>query len=221
MFDMKQNNQSSWAARLRKISALCLALVATSSAMAQDKVTAFIKPGETKVLSVALKNDASYTAFQMQIKLPEGLSFTEDAVTLTRKADSHKVEANKVDNQTMRLVAYSYDGTTGNENLTGNYGDLLLVNVTASENFVAKDIELSDVVFVDSDLAGQTIETKVVGLLGDVDGNNKINTSDASAILMILADKVPSSYDEDAADMDQSGKVNTSDASAILKELSR
>ena len=218
---MKQNNQTSWAARLRKLSALCLALVATSSAMAQDKVTAFIKPGETKVLSVALKNDAKYTAFQMQIKLPEGLSFTDNAVTLSRKAASHQVEANKVDDSTLRVVAYSYDGTTGNENFTDSYGDLLQVNVTASADFVAKDIELSDVIFVDSNLNGQNIQTKVVGLLGDVNSDNKLNTSDASAILMKLADKVPSVYDEDAADMDGSGNVNTSDASAILKELSR
>lgn len=218
---MRQNNHSSWAARLRKISALCLALMVSSGAMAQDKVTAFIKPGETKQLSIALKNEASYTAFQMQIKLPTGLSFTDDAVTLSRKTSSHQVEANKVDDSTMRVVAYSYDGTTGNENFTDNYGDLLLVTVTAADNFVAKDIELSDVVFVDSDLAGQNIETKIVGLLGDVDSNNKLNTADASAILMKLADKVPAAYDEDAADVDGSGKVNTSDASAILKELAR
>lgn len=55
--------------------------------------------------------------------------------------------------------------------------------------------------------------------MGDVNGDGKINTVDASYILMYLVDKAPAGFVESAADVDGSGKINTVDATLILKKL--
>ena len=54
---------------------------------------------------------------------------------------------------------------------------------------------------------------------GDVNGDGKINTVDASYILMYLVGNTPEDFVEKAADVDGDGKINTLDATAILKKL--
>lgn len=223
---MKQNNQSSWAARLRKLSALCLMLVATSSAWADDYLTAFVKPGETKQLAIKLKNATDYTAFQMKIALPAGLKFASNPQLTDRKDATHKLEFNKTDDSNMTIAVYSYDAAKndGNKAFGNDIDDLLLVNVTvADENYVAKNIAVSDIVFVKkSDLTGDNLQVTAKGKLGDIDGNNTLNTTDASLILMKLAGKtIDVDYDEEADDVDGDGKVNTVDATSILIETLR
>ena len=56
-------------------------------------------------------------------------------------------------------------------------------------------------------------------ILGDVNGDGKINTVDASYILMYLVGNVPDDFVEAAADVDGNGIINTLDATAILKKL--
>jgi len=52
-----------------------------------------------------------------------------------------------------------------------------------------------------------------------VNGDGKINTVDASYILMYLVGNVPADFVEAAADVDGNGIINTLDATAILKKL--
>ncbi len=223
MFNMKQNNQCSWAARLRKFSALCLVLVATSNAWADDQVTAFVKPGETKQLAIQLKNATDYTAFQMTIKLPTGLVFADANPVLTdRKDASHKLEFNKEDASTMKVVSYSYEGNTGNEAFSGNAGDLLIINVTAADDYVAKNIAFSDVIFVEkSGLSGVDIDTHVAGLLGDVNMDTFIDAQDASLIQQNVAKMIANddpNYEIIVADVNSDGAVDAQDAS-LIKEF--
>lgn len=194
---MKQNNQSSWAARLRKFSALCLMLVASANVWADDKVTAIVKPGETQQIAILLKNATDYTAFQMTIKLPDGLEFADASPVLTgRKDASHKLEFNKADASTIKLAAYSYDKdqNKGNEAISGNEGDLVLINVTANKDYVAKNIVLSDVVFVKKSTleaaSSEELSSIVGGLLGDVNGDNEITAQDAALIRQYAARKI-------------------------------
>jgi hypothetical protein len=237
---MKQNNQGSWAARLRKITALCLALVATSSAWADDKVTAIVKPGETQQIVIALQNsdEAPYTAFQMDIVLPEGVEFAEgdDVVTLYRGHSSHKVEKN-ISGSTMKIVAYSYDGSTGNERFDGTSGNLLIVKVKSTKDFTSSEYAVKDIIqkqiFVgtnlrgineisdNSSLEGHEGETHPIYAvkLGDIDENSVINTVDASLILMkLVGNPIPNdvTYNDDVDDVDGNGKLNTVDATEIL-----
>ena len=56
-------------------------------------------------------------------------------------------------------------------------------------------------------------------IMGDVNGDGKINTVDASYILMYLVGNAPADFVEAAADVDGNGIINTLDATAILKML--
>lgn len=237
---MKRNNQSSWAARLRKLTALCLALVATSSAWADDKVTAIVKPGETQQIVIALQNsaEAPYTAFQMDIVLPEGVEFAEgdDVVTLYRGKTSHKVEKN-ISGSTMKIVAYSYDGTNGNEPFDGTSGNLLIVKVKSTKDFITNEYDVKDIIqkqiFVgtnlsginnisdNSSLEGHEGETHPIYAvkLGDANGDGSLTPYDASCVLLDNVDKRPEVFFEEAADMDENTSITPYDASLILKEL--
>jgi hypothetical protein len=206
--------------------ALSLMLFVSANAMADDYLTAFVKPGETKQLAIKLKNATDYTAFQMKIALPAGLKFAGDPQLTDRKDATHKLEFNKTDDNNMSVVVYSYDQAQnkGNEALGNDIADLLLVDVAVDDaNYVAKDIAVNDIVFVKkSDLTGDDLAVTSKGKLGDVDGNNKLNTVDASLILMKLVGKsIDVSYDAEAEDVDGDGKVNTVDATEILVETLR
>ena len=237
---MKQNNQTSWAARLRKLSALCLALVASANVWAADKVTAIVKPGETQKIVIALQNseNAPYTAFQMDIVLPEGIEFAKDdadVVTLYRGHSSHQVEKH-INGSTMKIVAYSYDGTTGNQRFDGTSGDLLVVKVKSSKSFISGEYNVKDIIqnqiFVGTNLSGINEISDNSSLeghenekhpiyavkLGDANGNGVIDTVDATDVLLKIVGETPENFNEDAAHVyTKAGEdFQTMDASEIL-----
>lgn len=220
---MKQNRLNSWASRLRSMVALSLMLFVSANAMADDYLTAFVKPGETKQLAIKLKNATDYTAFQMKIALPAGLKFASDPQLTDRKDATHKLEFNKTDDSNMTLVVYSYDSdqNKGNEALGNDITDLLLVDVAVEdENYVAKDIALSDVVFVKkTDLTGDNLEVTAKGKLGDANGDNNLTPYDATCILLDIVNSRPANYEEEAADMDGNDSITPYDATLILREL--
>ncbi len=213
---------------------LLLALCAGSllSANAEDRVSALVKPGDVKQLAIQLKNDVDYTAFQMKIALPEGVTFAGDPVLSDVRKDAHQIHFNKAeDNKSMTVVVFSYDETgepaTGNLAFKNNKGPVVLVDVTVDGAFKTADVSgitVSDLEFVKKDnLEGTTLPT-TIGKLGDVDGTGVINTTDASLILMKLAGKpMPTtvSYNDDAEDVDCDGTVKTVDATEVLKETLR
>ena len=61
----------------------------------------------------------------------------------------------------------------------------------------------------------------VENLLGDTDGDGKITTSDALAILKYVAKIEQDGFINDAADCDKDGKITTSDALAVLKHVAQ
>ena len=175
---------------------LLLALFAGSllSANAADVLTAYVKPGTTNKLSIRLTNpDLKYTAFQLTVNLPEGLTFPTDAepVLSARQATTHQVKSHMVDNKTMKIVVFSAgEGTkptVGNELFTGDKGELLTIDVTPATGFytnnslglmkVAEEEEevngvllLSDIEFVGATLG--TDNTYVINKYG-----SKLNVS--------------------------------------------
>ena len=56
-----------------------------------------------------------------------------------------------------------------------------------------------------------------VGLLGDADGNGKVNVKDATAIQKVAADIEVADFNETLADVDGNEKINVKDATAIQK----
>ena len=223
MFNMKQNNQSSWAARLRKISALCLMLVASTNLWADNKLTIKpdIKAGQTGTITIALDNATDYTAFQMDIKLPAGLSIeSTGAMEIVSAVDAdHNVAYNTVDGVT-KVAAYSFDGvSSGNEAFKAS-GDFLIITVTADADYTPADVQIDNIIFVtQSDLAAVTdfeVETEA-GLMGDVDGNGKVDTNDAILVIKYFLGQNPENFNAAVADLTGEGKIDTNDAIAIIK----
>lgn len=220
---MKQNNQSSWAARLRKISALCLMLVASTNLWADNKLTIKpdIKAGQTGKITIALDNATDYTAFQMEIKLPQGLSIeSSGAMEIVSAVNAdHNVAYNTVDG-VVKVAAYSFDGaSSGNEAFKAS-GDFLVITVTADADYTPADVQINNIIFVtQSDLAAVTdfeVETEA-GLMGDVNGDGVIDMKDALKVIQYYVGKNPTDFNEALADLNNDGAIDMKDALAIVK----
>lgn len=188
---------------------LLMALFAGSllSANADDHLTALLKPGNA-VLGIQLKNAAEYTAFQMDIKLPEGMTLDVaegaepvTAVTLERKNTTvpHKVFANLTSDGTLKVVAFSassYDsGTTtnptvitdGNKSFEGSKGDMLLIKVKTVENSKPSLIQVNNIEFVKTASLAADPDNPVgitaIGKLGDTNGDDTVDGIDVSKVI--------------------------------------
>ena len=70
-------------------------------------------------ISYTINNTDQFVAFQFDIVLPSVLTFIEDSVWLFRKTN-HIIIANLINQQTLRIVAYS----PTNQPFTGNNGEI-------------------------------------------------------------------------------------------------
>lgn len=82
--------------------------------------------GETRTVSIALDNTMDYSAFQLDLALPEGL--TAGNFRLTDRAGSHAFDVNMLANGKTRALCYSPTLTA----IRGNEGALLTFDVTAT-----------------------------------------------------------------------------------------
>lgn len=83
--------------------------------------------GETRTVTIALDNALDYSAFQLDLTLPDGL--TASNFTLTDRAGSHVLNVNTLGNGDIRALCYS----PNIETIDGNDGALLTFNVSAAE----------------------------------------------------------------------------------------
>ena len=103
-----------------------------------------LMPGETRSVSIALSNDMLYSAFQLDLSLPEGLTASNFA--LTDRACSHNFNVNILSDGKTRALCYSPVLTA----ISGNEGALLTFDVTATDR-VAGDIRVDDIELVTTD----------------------------------------------------------------------
>ena len=99
------------------------AVAAVNDAMSGEGIT--IAAGETRKVTIALDNAMTYTAFQLDMQLPDGL--TASNFGLTSRAGSHALDANVLEDGTQRVMCYSPMLAT----IDGNEGALLTFEVTA------------------------------------------------------------------------------------------
>lgn len=219
---MKQNSQNSWASRLRKISALCLMLVASTNLWAANKLTIKpdVKAGQTGTITIALDNATDYTAFQMDIKLPAGLSIeSTGAMEIVSAVNAdHNVAYNTVDGVT-KVAAYSFDGASSGNNAFKASGDFLVITVSAAADYTPADVQIENIIFVtQSDLAAVTdfeVETEA-GLMGDVDGSGAVTLLDGLAIIDYYLKKNPSPFNLALADLNGDGEITLLDGLAAI-----
>ncbi|MDE5586362.1 MAG: Ig domain-containing protein, partial [Muribaculaceae bacterium] len=109
--------------------------------------------GKTEKLRFVLENSQEYFGFQAEVKLPAGLQVVKNSdgepdVTLSSRADggNYMVNSNMLDDGVLIMSAFSANRTP----FSGDSGLLLDLNVLVTENFAGGTVELSDVMFIDS-----------------------------------------------------------------------
>lgn len=225
---------------------LLLALFAGSllSANADDHLTALVKPGNA-VIGVQLKNATDYTAFEMEITLPEGMTVptqtvngkvdvAANAVTIASNRQSetapHKAFAHLNGNK-LKVVAFSassYESgtptnpiviTDGNKDFREQKGDLILITVNTTNSCIASDLAISNAKFVKkvgTEFLEDILVTTTTGKLGDTNNDNDVNLTDAQNMLSFFVGETVESFNEEAADTDYDGNVNLTDAQNAL-----
>ena len=102
------------------------ALEGGNDSMSGEDVT--LMAGETRKVSIQLNNEMDYTAFQLDLQLPDGL--TASNFQLTDRACSHAFDVNTLGNGKTRALCYS----PAIEVIDGHEGDLLTFDVTATDD---------------------------------------------------------------------------------------
>ena len=206
-------------------------LLGVSSAWADDNVSVVrplsIKAGQTQKVAIALENAKAYTAFQMDIKLPTGLTLSNPKSLRTSDATFHNITAGEVDGVT-RVVALSYkqesDGSVlagnGNKDFLDNSEIILFFDITAAADYADNgNIEVKNVKFVSADGSTQSLAdaSSASGLiLGDANGDKNVDTKDAIKLVEQYLGKNPSDFNKKAADITLDGTFDTKDAIQII-----
>lgn len=114
-----------------------------------------LKPGETATLLVDMTNDVDITAFQFDIKLPEGISIPVDEygdplISLTSRAtNTHQIVSAYQDNGALRVAAYSSKSRA----FKGNSGTLVEITLEAASTLEegTYNIDMSTVYIIKPD----------------------------------------------------------------------
>lgn len=120
-------------------------------------------------IEVALNNSTPYTAFQMDVTLPQGLSVSR--VELSQRAiKSHNLMWNMTEDGTLRILAFALD----NAPISNYDGTLFNIDVYADSEFVGGEVVLNSPIFATRDLTTHTLD-EVVAAAHNITGVNGIN----------------------------------------------
>ena len=115
------------------------ALVTSSDRMSGEGIT--LSAGETRTVGIELDNVLDYTAFQLDLHLPDGLTACNFQVT--DRAGRHAFDVNAIGDGTIRALCYS----PAIDVIDGHSGALLTFEVTATA-LVAGDITVDGIELV-------------------------------------------------------------------------
>ena len=213
----------------RSLITLLMVVAATFGVAATDHLYIedfTINPGETALVEILLENEVQYTAFQADLYLPDGLTLDRQSVALTdRKAADHMIATSQLADGAIRLMSYSMSV----QPYSGTNGALVTMAVMASETLTGPVvIELRNSRVTTPGGRETTLEntscTVNTFLLGDVNGDGRVNVSDAILLINYLINEnqsgqVPSGFNSAAADFNRDGLVNVSDASTLINHI--
>lgn len=216
---------------MKKTIALLMTAVVSLTAAAVNRLYLpdfTICPGETMQVALILENDSTFTAFQTDLILPEGLSVVQEddeyLFDLTnRKASDHTIISKLRDDGAIRMVSFSI----GVKPYLGNSGALVVINLKADDNFTApatvrlKNSICATLLGEDVFLAGESCNVFCLEeqLQGDVNGDGIVNVSDVSSLINYLLAGCTTSFHIENADMNHDGSVNIGDVSVLINRL--
>lgn len=195
---------------MKRLSTIFIGLFTILSANADDRLT-LSAAGSS--ISIGLNNDVSFTAFQMDVIIPQGM--TKTAVTPASRIASplFVVDSEMIENNVLRVIAYN----TSNRAISGNTGEL--VNIALSASLKTTDIvEVKNIRFVNADNLSEVVLADYSPyLIGDANGDKNVSISDYSAIVSHILDNTPNNFIEKAADVNCDGNISVSDLSALVQ----
>ena len=130
-------------------------------------------------IPVSLENTTAYTAFQMDVELPEGATLAS-ATLGSRAASSHSVTWSKISENKVRVLAYSIKNAT----FANGIGELVTFDVQAADG-VNGTVAVDNVRMVTAD----GVETAIGGCGTTIDGNGTtgVNTIDSNMFKVYTA----------------------------------
>lgn len=238
--DNNWNLQTSSYWRCLRVALLLFAmqLCAVTHMMAEDRVVVSdlkINPGTTQTLAIQLENAVPYSAFQVEIYFPEGISpvMTDGKYNVrlssSRKTDKHSISANLVSDGGLKVLSYSFPNTS----YSGTSGDLFEIDIVSESTFKGPaSIVLKDAFFTRSSDRKELLfaDTHCVAfitpyVIGDADGDHQRTFSDAVAVVNYVMGSPSQNFNSTLAnvtgDFDEHAKpkVTVTDAVRIILML--
>lgn len=210
-----------------------MCLFACAFAHADDTVylpeSSSAEAGGTVSLAVHLQSNNPACGYQFDVVLPEGVSVATDAggkadIALSGMAsdNDYVLDCANMSDGSVRFLCYS----NSNSPFSAKSGDVATIKLKVDNKCTGgtKEIAMRDVVISTTEGVATyvylpSISTLMVTaasvLLGDVNGDGIINTTDAIMVINYYLGKT-NSIDERKADVNGDGIVNTTDAIAII-----
>lgn len=197
--------------------------------LAVDQVT--IRKGGTMKMGIVLNNPTiQYVAFQIDLKLPDGISIANneegepDCSLNEERINNHRLSVEYKGSGVYRLLAFSFPV---NE-FSGTDGDLVYVTLEADKEAIIGDLvgEIKSQVFTGSD----NIEYKwedisfvisVDSPLGDANSDGELSETDRDYIIRHIMGDTPDDFDEEAANLNGDENIDVADIvelNDLLKE---
>ena len=216
---------------MKKLLIALTAFLLTAATASADEVVVkdfTIKQGGTAVVEIELNNpNETYTAFQMDMLLPEGITLAtgEDGEALiengSRLGSGHTIACTAIEGG-VRLVCVA----AMSDAISGTGGALCTITLQANRTVAAGQSyegELVDVYFTtletarnrQLDDASFSITVESGSQPGDLDADGDFDQMDLSKLVNIVLNK-EADYDHHAADVNQDNKVDIADVTALV-----
>ena len=188
-----------------------------------NKVTGSM--GQQRTLSLRMKNTAAIRGFQFDLYLPEGVTAVKNGkgriqalLSKSRlpEGDAHTLTITEQQDGAIRFLC----GSQYDETFTGTDGEIatLLVQIPADMVEGEYSIYLKAMKLTETNInkyyETATLKTTLVissFLLGDVNGDGKVDVSDYIGVANLIMGSIPAGLNVKAADIDGNGIIDVSD----------
>lgn len=178
-----------------------------------------VNRGATVTIPIELNNVTPVTAFQFEVNLPEGITWSR--CTLTDRKDDHIISAKKQATGNYMVTAISlsdesFSGTSGaiaklelkvdGQQIAGLYRlNIKNIELTAEDGSELHPLDVSNTLAIND------------FTLGDTNGDGNVTITDAVMVVSHVLGNDPEGFVSNAADMNDSGDITITDAVAIIK----
>lgn len=194
-------------------------LTENNSIYAED-VSVYI--GYTVDLQINMSNEDTFTAYQFDLVLPNGITLAKDEkgkyiVTLSNRHsdNTHQVTIDDIGDNTFRFVCVSLNTSV----INGNDGTILTVSLKADGDIAEGELNatIKNVILTTADETKMkpknssfTIKTMVL-LKGDADGDGEIDVTDVVSTINYIIGNPSAKFNFLAADLNEDGEVDIFD----------